>query len=130
MSENKFTIVGLGEVLWDNLPNGKMIGGAPANFAYVSSQLGNQGVVASRVGMDDHGREIIEKLNAGGVDVSHIQIDKKNPTGVVNVALKNGQAIYKIVENVAWDFLTLDENWQNLAENCDAVCFGSHGAEK
>lgn len=125
MTENKFIIVGLGEVLWDDLPTGKMPGGAPANFAYVSTQLGNRGVVASRVGIDDNGREIIEKLNAVGVDVSHIQIDKENPTGIVNVTFNNGQPNYEIVENVAWDFLELDDNWQNLAENCDAVCFGT-----
>ncbi len=125
MTENLFTIVGLGEILWDDLPTGKMPGGAPANFAYVSTQLGNQGVVASRVGMDDDGRGSIEKLNAVGVDVSHIQIDKENTTGIVSVTLENGQPRYEIVAPVAWDFLALDDNWKTLAKNCDAVCFGS-----
>lgn len=125
MTENQFTIVGLGEVLWDDLPTGKMLGGAPSNFAYVSTRLGNHGIVASRVGMDDDGREIIEKLGAVGVDVSHIQIDKENPTGIVSVTLENGQPSYKIIESVAWDFLELNDDWRELAETADAVCFGS-----
>lgn len=125
MIENKFTIVGLGEVLWDDLPTGKMLGGAPANFAYVSTQLGNQGIVASRVGADENGREILEKLAPVGVDESYIQTDENHPTGIVSVALENGQPSYKIVENVAWDFLELTDDWRELAEKADAVCFGS-----
>lgn len=125
MTENKFTIVGLGEVLWDDLPTAKMLGGAPANFAYVSTQLGNHGIVASRVGTDDNGREIIEKFRAVGVDTSHIQIDERHPTGIVSVTLENGQPSYKIIENVAWDFLELTDDWRELAEKADAVCFGS-----
>lgn len=125
MTENQFTIVGLGEVLWDVLPDGKTPGGAPANFAYVSTQLGNHGVVASRVGADENGQEILQKLNAFGVDVSRIQIDEQYPTGTVSVALENGQPGYKIIEPVAWDFLELNDDWRDLAEKADAVCFGS-----
>lgn len=125
MTENKFTIVGLGEVLWDDLPNGKMLGGAPANFAYVSAQLGNYGIVASRVGADENGQEILEKFRAVGVNESYIQIDENHPTGIVSVALDDGQPSYKIVENVAWDFLELNDALQELAEKADAVCFGS-----
>lgn len=125
MTEKKFTIVGLGEVLWDDLPTGKMLGGAPANFAYVSTRLGNHGIVASRVGTDDDGRGIFEKFHAVGVDASHIQIDEEHPTGIVSVTLENGQPSYKIIENVAWDFLELSDALQELAEKADAVCFGS-----
>ena len=125
MTENQFTIVGLGEVLWDDLPTGKMFGGAPANFAYISARLGNHGIVASRVGTDDDGREILEKFRAVGVDVSHIQVDEKHPTGIVSVALDDGQPSYKIIENVAWDFLEMNDDWRELAEKADAVCFGS-----
>lgn len=125
MTENKFTIVGLGEVLWDDLPTGKMLGGAPSNFAYVSTQLGNHGIVASRVGNDENGREILEKFRAVSVDESYIQIDENHPTGIVSVALENGQPSYKIIENVAWDFLEMSDALQELAERADAICFGS-----
>jgi len=125
MTKDQFTIVGLGEVLWDDLPTGKRLGGAPANFAYVSTRFGNHGSVASRVGMDDDGREILEKFRAVGVDASHIQIDENYPTGIVSVALDGGQPSYKIVETVAWDFLEMSDDWRKLAEETDAVCFGS-----
>lgn len=125
MTENQFTIVGLGEVLWDDLPTGKMLGGAPANFAYVSAQLGNHGIIASRVGSEESGREILEKFRVVGVDESHIQIDEEHPTGNVSVALDGGQPSYKIIENVAWDFLEITDDWRELAEKADAVCFGS-----
>jgi fructokinase len=125
MSEKQFKIVGLGEVLWDVLPTGKQLGGAPANFAYISNRLGNHGIVASRVGTDEDGNEIIEKLNAVGVDVSRIQKDSEHATGMVEVALQNGQPSYRITENVAWDFLEFSEDWKELAKSCDAVCFGT-----
>lgn len=125
MSEKRFNIAGLGELLWDVLPTGKKTGGAPANFAYISSQLGDCGIVASRVGNDADGIEIIERLKSAGVKTESIQVDENRSTGTVTVELKNGQPSYKISEGVAWDFLELTANWRDLALNCDAVCFGS-----
>ena len=125
MSEKQFKIVGLGEVLWDVLPTGKQLGGAPANFAYISKQLGNHGIVAGRVGNDEDGREILQSLEGKSVDVSHIQKDAEHQTGTVKVSLENGQPNYEITENVAWDFLQLTEDWRDLAKTCDAVCFGT-----
>lgn len=125
MSEKRFNIAGIGELLWDVLPTGKQPGGAPANFAYISSQLGDCGIVASRVGNDSNGIEIIERLKSAGVKTESIQIDENRRTGTVNVELKNGQPSYTINEGVAWDFLELTANWRKLALNCDAVCFGS-----
>jgi fructokinase len=124
MSKN-FKIVGLGEVLFDVLPTGKQLGGAPANFAYVSNRLGNHGIVASRVGNDSDGREILIGLEKKSVNVLHVQIDENYLTGTVKVSLQNGQPSYEIIENVAWDFLELSEDWRDLAGNCDAVCFGT-----
>ena len=125
MSEKQFKIVGLGEVLWDDLPDGKQLGGAPANFAYISNALGNRGIALSRVGDDEFGREILDELQAKNLPAENIQIDAEKPTGIVNVKLENGQPSYEIVENVAWDFLELSENWREIAAKTDAVCFGS-----
>lgn len=125
MTEKRFTIVGIGEILWDLLPTGKHLGGAPANFAFISNQLGNRGIVLSRVGNDEFGKEILDELKNKNISHEFIQIDEKNPTGIVKVSLENGQPSYEIVENAAWDFLELSENWRKIAEKCDAVCFGS-----
>lgn len=123
--KSTFNIIGLGEVLWDCLPTGKQLGGAPANFAYTSNQLGNKGTVCSRIGNDEPGKEIFEGLTAKNLSTDSIQIDEKYQTGIVNVKLENGQPDYQIVENVAWDFLELTEDWRELAKSADAVCFGS-----
>lgn len=125
MTEKTFNIIGIGEILWDILPNGKHLGGAPANFAYISKQLGNNGIVLSRVGNDEFGKEILSELKLKNISTDLIQIAAENPTGIVKVRLENGQPNYEIVENVAWDFLEFTENWNNVAERCDAVCFGS-----
>lgn len=126
MSEKGFKIVGIGEVLFDVLPSGeKMPGGAPANFAYISKQIGNDGVVLSRVGDDKNGKEILGELQAKNLSTGDIQIDGKHQTGIVNVTLENGQPSYQIVEDVAWDFLELTDNWREVAVNADAVCFGT-----
>ena len=125
MSEKQFKIVGLGEVLWDDLPDGKQLGGAPANFAYISNALGNRGIVLSRVGDDEFGRGILDELRTKNLPTENIQIDAEKLTGIVNVKLENGQPTYEIVENVAWDSLELSENWREIAAKTDAVCFGS-----
>lgn len=120
-----FNIIGLGEVLWDVLPDGKQLGGAPANFAYTASRLGNRGIVLSRVGDDANGAAILDELKAKNLSTEHIQIDQKNPTGTVKVKLENGQPEYEIIEPVAWDFLESSDDWREIAANADAVCFGS-----
>jgi fructokinase len=123
---NKYTIVGLGEVLWDMLPEGKKLGGAPANFAYHAAVLGNEGVIASRIGDDNLGREVLDSLRQLKIPDKYIQIDPDHPTGVVNVKLdENGQPDYTIIEDVAWDFMEFTFNWEQLAGEADAVCFGS-----
>lgn len=125
MSKNKFKIVGLGEILWDVLPSGRQIGGAPSNFAYISTQLGDHGIIASAVGDDAEGREILQALDEKSVDISYIQKNPKYPTGKVEVSLYEGQAVYEIKDDVAWDYLELEENWKQLASETDAVSFGS-----
>jgi fructokinase len=125
MHEHQYNIIGLGEILWDVLPDGKQLGGAPANFAYISNALGNNGIVLSRIGDDEFGREILDELQAKNLATEYVEIDAEKLTGIVNVKLENGQPTYEIVENVAWDFLELTENWREIAQNSDAVCFGS-----
>ena len=125
MSE-QFTVVGLGELLWDILPQGKQLGGAPANFAYMTALLGDRGIVASRVGNDRLGQEAIWHLKSSGLNTSHVQTDGEHATGSVLVKLDlKGQAEYKFCEDVAWDHLAWTTDWQELAIMTDAVCFGS-----
>jgi len=119
------TIVGLGEALWDLLPSGKHLGGAPLNFAYITSLLGESAVVATRIGNDAHGEEIETVLRARNLDLSGIQIDHELPTGSVEVSFKNGQPQYAIRQPVAWDALEWTAKWREIASKCDAVCFGS-----
>jgi fructokinase len=122
----KYTIVGLGELLWDVFPNGKELGGAPANFAYMVSLLGDEGVVASRVGRDRLGNAAARRLAKLGLSQEWLQLDKKSPTGTVNVQVfEDGQPKFQIAENVAWDNFEWTSQWQALAGRAAAVCFGS-----
>lgn len=122
----KKRVVGLGEVLWDLLPRGPCLGGAPANFAYITTLMGDQGIVASCVGEDSRGIEALRRMEELGLDIDHVQTDRKHPTGVVNVQLdRNGLAQYEIAHPVAWDFLRWTDDWGHLATTVDAVCFGS-----
>jgi fructokinase len=122
----KHTIVGLGELLWDLLPGGRQLGGAPANFAYFANLLGDRGVVASRVGEDELGREAADRLRQFGSSTDYLQCDSVHPTGTVQVRVDTaGQPQFEIARPVAWDFLQWTPAWKQLAEEADAVCFGS-----
>ena len=121
----KPVIVGLGEVLWDVFPEYKRAGGAPANVAYHARQLGNEGIPASRVGVDDDGRELLDVLTANGLDTSHVQRDEVAPTGTVEVTMTDGEASYSIPRDSAWDRLAMTSQWLDLARSADAVCFGT-----
>ena len=123
-----FTVVGLGELIWDLLPSGKQLGGAPTNFAYVARLLGNAGVVASRVGDDQLGREAVARLGQMGLDASFMQRDAEHPTGTVGVTLDaRGEPNFAVNEDSAWDYLEWTPRWQELAARADAVCFGTLG---
>jgi fructokinase len=126
MAANTYTIVGLGELLWDLFPEGKQLGGAPANFAYMTKLLGDVGIVASRVGDDDLGREAKRRLEDLGLRTSFVQSDSAHRTGTVRVQVDpTGQPTFQIAESVAWDFFEWTATWHSLAEGADAVCFGS-----
>lgn len=122
----KKKVVGIGEVLWDLLPHCACLGGAPANFAYITTLMGDQGVVASCVGEDSRGIDALRRLEELGLDIDHVQTDREHPTGTVKVELDaSGQAQFEIAQPVAWDFLGWTLDWEHLAQSADAVCFGS-----
>lgn len=119
-------MVGLGEVLWDIFPSGKVLGGAPTNFAYMASVFGSRGIVASRLGNDDLGREAYRVMKAEGVDTYYVQYDDQHDTGIAGVILDSeGQPNFTIKESVAWDFLEWTPAWEELAARVDVVCYGS-----
>jgi fructokinase len=122
----KKRVVGVGEVLWDLLPGGPSLGGAPANFAYITTLMGDQGIVASRVGEDSLGIDALRRMEELGLNIDYVQTDREHSTGVVNVKVDGrGIAEYEIAQPVAWDFLEWNSDWQQLALDADAVCFGS-----
>lgn len=117
-------IIGMGEALWDMLPEGKKIGGAPANFAYHVLQLGLDGRVVSAIGDDEPGDEILNVFKEKGLQGSMARV--AYPTGTVQVTLKHGGIpCYDIKENVAWDNIPFTEELRQLALNTCAICFGS-----
>src|SRR5690348_17445779 len=124
MTDSK-CIVGLGELLWDMLPQGPQLGGAPSNFAVMASRLGNHAAVATRIGTDPLGRDAMAFLSTTPLDVGYVQEDFSRITGTVSVAIEQGQPHYIIHEPVAWDFLEFTPHWLALAEQADAVCFGT-----
>jgi fructokinase len=121
-----YTVVGLGEILWDLLPGGKQLGGAPANFAYHTQVLGANSYVVSYVGKDNLGREILDQLQMIGLSQNFIAIDPIHATGTVSVVLdEKGVPDFTIHEDVAWDFISLSDELLRLAQKSDAVCYGT-----
>ncbi|MBQ0068612.1 MAG: carbohydrate kinase [Bacteroidales bacterium] len=117
-------IVGLGEVLFDCLPTGKKLGGAPANFAYHATKCGLRGIAVSAIGHDDDGVEVRTELASHGLQVHLEEVDF--PTGVVQVTLDaNGVPQYDICPDVAYDNIPWTPDMEHIARNASAVCFGS-----
>ena len=122
--ERKPIIVGIGELLWDMLPTGKKAGGAPINFVYHASRLGAEGYAISAIGDDILGKEIIEELDR--YHIQHLIEKVPYPTGTVKVGLtEEGIPSYTISERVAWDHIIATSNAVDLAEQADAICFGT-----
>jgi len=119
-------VVGIGEILWDILPDGRQLGGAPANFAFHARALGAASVIVSAVGDDPAGREILAQIRSRGLDASGIATVSSAPTGTVTVALDaGGIPHYTIHEGVAWDVIPWTAGLRDIAARADAVCFGS-----
>ncbi len=160
-------ILGIGELLWDVLPEGgqlgavpiddtelvslrgeesdglplpassalgavsprparvALLGGAPANFTVMAGRLGSHAVLLSRIGRDNLGRMAVDKLDPLPIDTSRLEIDTGYPTGTVTVTFDNGDPRYTIHQPAAWDFMELTDDWLQMAERADAICFGS-----
>jgi fructokinase len=121
-----FSIVGIGEVLWDMLPAGPELGGAPANFAYHAQAMGARAQVVTRVGNDVLGDEVRRRLRRMNLPTATVQVDDQRPTGTVEVSLDDeGVPRFTIRENVAWDGLLVTEEALEAVRTADAVCFGT-----
>ncbi len=125
MAEKK-KILGLGEILWDMLPGGKKLGGAVTNLIYFTNLLGSEGRIASAIGTDDLGKEILAVLEGNGLSTDLIREDPDHPTGTVEVTLdQGGKPSYIIHEHVAWDNVKVTDALLASAREADALVFGS-----
>ena len=118
-------VIGIGELLWDILPEGKKLGGAPCNFVYHAQQQGANGLALSAVGKDSLGKEIMEVLKQKNLSTALIQVNDK-PTSTVDVTLNlDGVPEYHIHENVAWDYISFNDAIAQRVAEADIICFGS-----
>lgn len=117
---------GIGELLWDILPDGKKLGGAPANFAYHFQAIGGESAVISTVGKDKLGEEALDLLQHHGLKTGSISLDTSHETGRVIASLdEQGVASYEFPDEVAWDYLRTNESALNNISQADALCFGT-----
>jgi fructokinase len=121
-----FSVVGLGEVLWDLLPAGPRLGGAPTNFAYHAGALGARAAVVTRVGNDRLGRETMEQLGKMNLPVDTVQVDPLRPTGTATVTLnEKGVPQYTFANDVAWEQLAVTDSALVAVSSAQGVCFGT-----
>jgi fructokinase len=121
-----FKVIGIGEVLWDLLPSGPQLGGAPANFACHAHQLGAEVQVITRIGNDILGRQVLERFSELAIGGPTVQSDEQLPTGTAGVSLdSNGTPQFTITEPVAWDWLALTAEALEAVRAAHAVCCGS-----
>jgi fructokinase len=120
------TIVSFGEALWDLLPTGPVLGGAPLNFAYRVNSLGHRSIIVSRLGKDDLGAKAREQIVTLGMDDTCLQWDDTYPTGTVEIYFdENKNPDYTIIENVAYDYIDFSDPIEDIIENADCLCFGT-----
>ena len=118
-------MAGIGELLWDDLPSGRQLGGAPGNFAFHAMQAGCKSYVISAIGKDELGTELKHVISDLGLSNKYVQ-ENEFPTSTVTVELdKKGNPGFTIHENVAWDHIRWNKDMGELAKELDAVCFGS-----
>lgn len=120
------TIAAFGEALFDLLPSGAVLGGAPLNFAYRVSSLGNRGVIISRLGRDENGRKALDLIRSLGMETEYIQSDPDRPTGTVEITLdKNREPDYFIVPEAAYDYIESGPDLAALVAEAECLCFGT-----
>ena len=118
-------IVAFGEIVWDILPNGKILGGTPSNMVFRSNRFGEEGFLLSRVGNDELGFAALEKLKELGISDENVQIDSEFPTGTVLVTFnKNGDPVFKVTLDVAFDHIEFSAEALKLAREADCLFFG------
>jgi len=123
------SVVCFGEILWDNLPDGKRPGGAPMNVAYHLHKLGLHSHLISSIGNDEAGKELLDFLNRIGVGSNWVQIDDNHETSQVLASInEENEVSYEIVAPVAWDYIKWEENMEELIKESDAFVFGSLGS--
>ncbi|MBZ0257879.1 hypothetical protein K8I31_17580, partial [bacterium] len=123
---NAKTIVAFGEVLWDLLPSGPQLGGAPFNFCYRAHSLGMNAAMISRLGRDDLGKQAHQRLVELGVSDTCVQWDEDRPTGTVKIELdQDNQPDYYIVPDVAYDFIQANGAALHAAQSADCICYGT-----
>lgn len=118
-----YDIVSFGEVLWDMLPDGKKLGGAPLNLVYHAIKSGCTGAVISAVGTDNLGQELLDEIQKK--NIPHFISKNEYPTGTVQVELKDGIPRYDIVQNVAWDYISLSDDVKKILSEIKVLCYGS-----
>ncbi len=124
MDTDKLLVAGIGEVLWDMLPDGRQCGGAPANVIFHAAKLGARGVVVSAVGTDADGDDLLAFLRSKDIDCSLVARNEL-PTGTVTVTLANGIPSYVIHRPAAWDAIPYPDSLDALVPRLSAVIFGS-----
>ena len=121
-----FTIASYGEALWDLLPGGPVLGGAPLNLAYRANSLGNRGIIVSRLGRDEYGKKAHSQITASGMDDFCLQWDESAPTGTVEITLdENSEPDYYIVPDVAYDNIEYSSDLDAALSKADCLCFGT-----
>jgi fructokinase len=126
----RFDVIGLGEVLWDCFPTHRLPGGAPANVAFHAQQLGLTAAAATRVGTDPLGDELRGVLRQQGLRTDLVQHDAEHGTGTVTVEFGAAGTQYTFLENSAWDFLEATDEWIDAASHARAICFGTLAQRK
>jgi fructokinase len=120
------TVIAYGEVLWDLLPSGPVLGGAPLNFMYRVTSLGLSGAMISKLGNNNYGRQALQQMQELGLRTDFIQRTSNFPTGTVNITLNEDKSPnFTIVPNVAYDTIDYNESLGNLAKHAECLCFGS-----
>ena len=118
-------IVAFGEVVWDILPNDKILGGTPTNMVFRCNSFKEEGFLLSRVGDDELGKAALLRLIELGISDEDVQIDFEFPTGTVNISLnENNEANFHVTPDVAFDHIEFSAEALKLARNADCLFYG------